>query len=155
MRRKDVEISKELEELGRRLETWRSTVQGRRRLPEELWAAAAGVAEREGINPTARALRLDYTKLKRRMEATTSKQVHQKAEQKHRNLRRKRIKGVAKGATAPAAFVELLTESLVGPQECLIEVEGGGGRMRIQMKLAAGEMMNLVRDWREGWNKKE
>jgi hypothetical protein len=35
-------------------------------LPEELWTAAAALAESEGVSWVARALRLDYYKLKRR-----------------------------------------------------------------------------------------
>jgi len=44
--------------------------------------------------------------------------------------------------------VELLAGS-IGAADCVIELEGVGGRMRIQMKLTAPEVMSLVRDWRE------
>lgn len=150
MREKEVEISKELAELGQRLEKWRKAQVGRRRLPEELWVGAVGVAEREGIYRTAQALHLDYANLKRRIEATTSKQASAKSNQVSKLKRKRRKTKRAKRGTAPAAFVELLTEPLVGPGDCLIEVEGaGGGRLRIQMRMSVAEVHSLVREWRE------
>ena len=46
------------------------------------------------------------------------------------------------------AFVELLGGSIGA--DSVIELEGAGTRMRIQTKLTGGELMSLVRDWREG-----
>ena len=57
------------------MEEWRSSHILRRRLPEELWEAAVGVARQEGVYRTARALRLDYTNLKRRIETTAGKEA--------------------------------------------------------------------------------
>jgi hypothetical protein len=37
-------------------------------MPEELWSAAVRLARSHGINPIARALHLDYSSLKRRLE---------------------------------------------------------------------------------------
>jgi hypothetical protein len=53
----------------RRLKRWRSTHTGRRPIPESLWAAAANLAREHGIYPTAKALHLEYGKLKQRAEA--------------------------------------------------------------------------------------
>ena len=58
----------DLEQLRRRFDEFRSTQASRSRLPETLWAAAAELAKRYGVNPTARALRLDYTGLRKRVE---------------------------------------------------------------------------------------
>jgi len=41
-------------------------------IPESLWAAAAELARKHGINPTAKALHLEYGKLKQRAEAAMS-----------------------------------------------------------------------------------
>ena len=78
-----------LEEVGSRFERWRRTRQGKAPIPEELWSAAAAVARRDGVNPTAVALHLDGGKLKRRMAAA----------------------GRSSRKAPPAAFVELLAPS--------------------------------------------
>jgi hypothetical protein len=58
----------ELEQLRRRFDEFRHTQPLRSRLPEPLWTTAAELATRYGVHPTARALRLDYTGLRRRVE---------------------------------------------------------------------------------------
>jgi hypothetical protein len=62
------EIPNNMLKVYRRLKRWRSTHTGRVPIPERLWAAAAEVAREHGINPTAKALRLEYGKLKERAE---------------------------------------------------------------------------------------
>ena len=165
--RKREGVSSELEELGGRFEQWRKSQVGRRRLPEELWAAAVAMAGQQGVYQTSRVLRLDYANLKRRMEATSGTQSSSlaKSEEGHSRLKRrskaaitpkrmrsgrslKRASSVKK-ATGSTAFVELLAESIAA--DCLIDLDGAGGsRMRIRMRLTALEVMRLVRDWRDG-----
>src|ERR1019366_3700212 len=48
----------------RRLKRWRSSHARRLPIPEPLWAAAAELAREHGIFPTAKALHLEYGKLK-------------------------------------------------------------------------------------------
>ena len=50
---------------------WRKTRRPRSRIPEDLWARAAEMAAEIGIHKTARALRLDYTALKKRVVVDT------------------------------------------------------------------------------------
>ncbi|HZQ56124.1 MAG TPA: IS66 family transposase [Bryobacteraceae bacterium] len=57
------DVPDELEQLRRRFEEFRNTQPVRSRLPEALWIAAAELAKRYGVHPTARTLRLDYTAL--------------------------------------------------------------------------------------------
>jgi hypothetical protein len=57
-----------LERLRRRFDRWRETQRVRSRLPDELWASAVKMAGVFGLNRTARALRLDYYVLKKRIE---------------------------------------------------------------------------------------
>jgi hypothetical protein len=150
MQKREDQISNELRQLGGRMEEWRSSHIPRRRLPEEFWEAAVGVARQEGVYRTARALRLDYANLKRRIEAAAGKEASAPpASQQVRQdvKRRRKVPAPVKRGTEPATFVELVAGSIGA--DCLIEVEGRGGRMRIQMKLTAPEVMNLVRDWRE------
>ena len=62
----------DVEELRRRFEEFRSQHRTRTRLPEELWRAAAEIAERRGMNLVCRCLRLDSNSLKKWM----GKRVH-------------------------------------------------------------------------------
>jgi len=95
----------------RRFERWRSARTGRLPIPEPLWASAAEVAREHGVFHTAKVLRLEYGKLKRMVQSARS---------------------MAKVATP--AFVELVAPQAVGLSECLIELEGPHGKMRIQWK---------------------
>ena len=52
-----------------RIEHWRKTRKKRTAMPEQLWAAAISLARVHGIHRTARALRLSYDSLKRRVIA--------------------------------------------------------------------------------------
>ena len=56
-----------LEGLRRRFEHWRRTHRARSRIPDSLWAAAVKMAGMYGLHRTARALRLDYYALKKRV----------------------------------------------------------------------------------------
>jgi hypothetical protein len=147
---RDTAISSEMAELGRRLREFREAHVPRTRLPEELWSAAAAVARQEGLYRTAHILRLDYANLKRRVEpfSARSAALKQTASRKRRAAPSKRAE-TAKRSNAPAAFVELVADSLA--TDCLIEVEGASGvRMRIRMKMSTPEVLNLMRNWREG-----
>jgi hypothetical protein len=57
-----------LEQLRLRFELWRRNHPGRHRLPQELWSAAANLAQRYGVCRTAKALRLEYYSLKKHMQ---------------------------------------------------------------------------------------
>ena len=48
---------------------WRSAKKGRGRIPETLWSLACRAAQAHGVSKTAHTLRLDYYRLKRRLEA--------------------------------------------------------------------------------------
>jgi hypothetical protein len=100
-----------------RFARWRKSHTGRLPIPETLWAAAAEVAREHGVFRTAKVLSLEYGKLKR---LTT---------ESHPDRRR-----TARLSAPPTAFVELLTPGTSGSAECLIELEGPRGKMRIQWK---------------------
>ena len=99
-----------------RFARWRKSHTGRLPIPEPLWTAAAEMAREHGVFRTAKVLSLEYGKLKR---LTT---------ESHTSQRR-----TAMLSAPPAAFVELLTPG-TGGAECLIELEGPRGKMRIQWK---------------------
>jgi hypothetical protein len=112
-KRTQQEIPAELKEAEQRFAEWRSSQSGRRPIPEPLWALATQLANRHGIFRTAQVLRLDYTKLKKYPRAAVPPE---------------------KPTPAPAAaFVELMAAA-TGACECVIEVEGPRGRMRIEWK---------------------
>jgi hypothetical protein len=108
------EIPAGLKEARECFEQWRSSQTGRRPIPESLWVLAAELARQHGVFRTAQVLRLDYTKLKRRMLGVTSAETHTAASQ--------------------PAFVELIATPTTHPCECIIEVEGPRGRMRVEWK---------------------
>ncbi len=100
-----------------RFARWRKSHTGRRPIPQALWKAAAGVAREHGVFRTAKVLSLEYGKLKRL--ATGSHPV---------GPRSRRV------GAPPATFVELLAPGTGGGMECLIDLEGPRGKMRIQWK---------------------
>jgi hypothetical protein len=107
-----------LERLRRRFDRWRQTCDGRSRIPEALWASAVKAAVRHGLNPTVRALRLDYYALKKRVEAAGSRRVPEKP--------------------VIAPFVEWVAPLPACSPECLLEWENrGGAKMRVHLKGAA------------------
>ena len=68
MANENPDISPKMQKVYRRLKRWRSSHARRVPIPESLWAAGE-LAREHGINPTAKALHLEYGKLKQRAEA--------------------------------------------------------------------------------------
>ena len=117
-----------MEDVRSRFERWRQTRQGKSPIPEELWSAAAAVARRDGVNPTAVALHLDGGKLKRQMAASVR----------------------AAGKEPAAAFIELMApsraRSVPNLPEYTLELEGRNGKLRIHCQAAtATELATLSR----------
>lgn len=117
MGRAAADIPDGMRALHGRFARWRKSHTGRLPIPEPLWAAAAEVAREHGVFRTAKVLSLEYGKLKR---LTTESHPG-----------RRRTVGLS---APPAAFVELLTPGTGGGAECLIELEGPRGKVRIQWK---------------------
>jgi len=57
----------ELIEQRAKLEAWRQQNPPRSKLPEAFWAEAVVLAQRHGVHRTARTLRLDYSRLRKRL----------------------------------------------------------------------------------------
>lgn len=113
-KRVEYEIPAGLKEAQQRFDEWRGSHSGRRPIPEVLWSLAAELAAQHGVFRTAKVLRLDYNKLKRQIQAAAP---------------------VAKSASVPQpSFVELIAPVSAASCECVIEVEGPRGRMRIEWK---------------------
>lgn len=62
-----VALEPELAEAAAALTRWRDTRPLGGRIPEALWSRAVELASRHGVAKVARALRLDYVRLKRRL----------------------------------------------------------------------------------------
>src|SRR6202790_926870 len=129
----------DVEQLGRRFEEFRRTHPVRSRLPEELWAAAAKLTRRDGIEATAQALDVDRPSLQKwtnRFEA--------RAEAKARKPRRQRQP--SRESTA-AAFVGLLGGNTGATESCLVEVESPrGAKLRLELKaIPTSALAELIR----------
>jgi hypothetical protein len=135
----------DVEGLGRRFAEFRSTHRVRSRLPEELWAAAAKLARRDGIEATARVLDVDRPSLQKWTD-----RFEPGAQVKARKPRRQRQTGRAE-STAPA-FVELLAQTTGATlhsreTSCVVEVESqGGAKMRLELKgILTSTLAELIR----------
>ena len=124
--RKRSELPASLARLVQRFDSWRSTRASGERIPEQLWKAAVNAAAVHGLNRTARALKLDYYSLKKRVDDASSQ-------------------------GESSTFVELASSSLPIANECVIELEDAAGcRMRVQMKgLTLPDVRALSRDFWE------
>jgi hypothetical protein len=95
-------------------------------IPAPLWAADAEVAREHGLFRTAKTLRLEHNKLKRMVASAKP--------------------AVRRAPAPPASFLELVAPQAVGLTECVIELQGPRGKMRIQWKgTAAPDLAGLSR----------
>ena len=123
-RKGTVSIAEPIARLQRQLEEYRRVRPRRAKLPESIWEAAADLAREHGVYAVAQPLRLDYMGLKKRLGEAA-------------NRRRGKSKPV---------FVELIAPPPAACEECLIELEGPRGKMRIQWKGAtASDLARLSR----------
>jgi hypothetical protein len=117
-------IPADLARAARRFEEWRSHRTGRE-IPADLWATAADLAGRYGVSRTARALRVQYYDLSKRVAAEPA------------------VEEASARQRAPAGFVEILTAAAPGAvSEVLVEYErASGARMRIRLACAGSPVL--------------
>ena len=96
-----------IERVRSQFEEWRAGKGNRRdRIPERLWSAAAEAAQRHGVHAVSRAVRIEHSALRRRVQAARNE------------------------VNAAPTFVEL--DNATGSVGCIVELEKGNGtRMRI------------------------
>jgi transposase-like protein len=130
----------DVEQLRRRFSEFRSTHAVRSRLPEELWAAAAKLARRDGIEATAQVLDVDRPSLQKWMN-----RFEPRAEAKPRKPPRQRQPGRREHTTP--AFVELLAGTTGAAASCLVEVESPrGAKLRLELKsIPTSDLAELIR----------
>ena len=121
-------IPAEIEATRTKFENWRRERTGQERIPESLWSEAVEMARRYGTWATARALRLDYNKLKQLAGS-----------------------GSERRASNPnTTFVEVIPAT-AGVSSCIVEMENSrGARMRIEWKGAAADLTALSRTFWDG-----
>jgi len=140
------EIPHGMKRIYQRFARWRSAHPGvRLPIPPRLWKAAAKVASEQGVSRTAQVLRLEYGKLKRIAESGSQFPIPSDFRKGHaiRGSRaalaatadapRTRASRARAAASLPS-FLEVVGSSAIAGSECVIELEGVQGKMRIQWK---------------------
>ena len=95
------DIPANMQKVLRRFERWRNAHTGRLPIPKRLWTAAVKLAREHGVFHTAKALRLEYGKLKQLLESTGA--VKRPGAAKTAGVKSRRTR-----SEAPPAFLELL-----------------------------------------------
>ncbi len=132
------DISPDMQRLYKRFERWRSAHTGRLPIPERLWTAAAELAREHGVFPTAKALHLEYGKLKDQAEALGQE----------KKVVRKMRSAIPRQAVSTAAptFMELITPRSGSAASAVVELEGPRSRMKIELKgITTAELVALSR----------
>ena len=110
-----------LEQLGLRLKCWREARVRGQRIPVEMWTAAVDMARQFGVQPVAKGLRVDYGRLKRRVQGAGGVAHAGKIDTRKVDSR----------------FVEMLVSapnSAPGRCECALELENAqGAKMRLEL----------------------
>jgi len=145
MTRESASHREDVEQLGRRFAEFRSTHPVRSRLPEELWAAAAKLARRDGIAATALALEVDRPSLQKWTD-----RFEPGAQVQPGKPRRPRRAGGT--VSAEPVFMELLAQTSGatvrrGETSCLVEVESQrGAKLRLELKgIPTSALVELIR----------
>ena len=139
------DIPRGMEWIYRRFAHFRSAHPGvRLPIPARLWKAAAKVAREHGVCRTAQVLRLEYGKLKRMVEsdgipATPDSRKGRAIRGALAFLPAGAARSTQKGrrtrsAASLPSFLEVVGSSAIAGSECVIELEGVQGKMRIQWK---------------------
>ena len=106
-----------VESVRRRFERWRQTRRGLSRIPESLWAAAVEMAATSGISPTAKALRVNYNALRKRVDQQAAAAPRRPEE------------------NSVTTFLELAPPPRVGSCQCTMELEDdSGAKMRVHLQ---------------------
>src|SRR6516162_4935520 len=127
--------SREQESLRVRLEAWRRANGGRGRIPEEFWKEAMAVAAADGVWSTAKALRVNHQRLRKRMDGAANQAGHRcKAAAELVDGGDSRALGPQAGQGQQARFVSLEMGVLGGGAKTVIELANRrGDRIRVEV----------------------
>lgn len=121
-----------LEEIRDQFETWRKTRGKRTAIPDVLWEAAVSLCPRYSLCQISKALRLNYSDLKHRVQASQS--------------------FLQSSPVIGPAFIDLGLKSPMLPAECTIEMEDqNGAKMSMYFKGEAG--LDLLELGKVFWSK--
>ena len=121
-----------LEEIREQFETWRKTREKRTTIPDVLWEAAISLCPRYSLCQVSKALRLNYSDLKLRVQASQS--------------------FLQSSPVIDPAFLDLGLKNPIFPAECTIEMEDqNGAKMRMYFKGEAG--LDLLELGKVFWSK--
>lgn len=123
-----------LERLRRRFERYRGMHPARSPIPDRLWSAAARMASAHGLNRTAKALRLGYYSLKKRLEESGQ------------------FADLAPEGKVAVPFIELAPASSASHCRCVLVLEGIDGA-RMEVRLKSVETADLVALSRSFWER--
>ncbi len=127
----------DLVRMRQRLDDWRGAHNPGVAFPPKLWLAAGRVARRHGVNVTARALNLEYNKLKR-ISGGLIAPVARKAK--------------VPSTLKPVKFIELTGALPVSPPSCRIWLQNASGH-RLQLEMAPSAATEMVLQLcRSGWS---
>ncbi|MHB8348297.1 MAG: hypothetical protein ACYDHM_14235 [Acidiferrobacterales bacterium] len=122
--------------MRQRLDEWRGSHARGVAFPDALWSAAGRVAQRRGVYVTARALGLEYNKLKR----ASGGLVAQGRDEARRPPKAK-----------PMKFIEVTGVLPASPGGCRLSLQGPEGQ-RLQLEMAPGAAAEMVLQLcRSGW----
>jgi hypothetical protein len=112
-----------LEAVCQQFEYWRQTRKKRCPIPGKLWRAAESLYPEYSLYHISKALRLNYTDLKKRIEQKQTASIP--------------------SAINQAEFIELKINPAIHPPECLVEMEDTfGAKMRMHVK--GGAVLDLL-----------
>ncbi len=123
-----------LSEAKEQFKIWRKTRKSPRPMPHELWDMAAKLSETYPINQIAKALHLNHTSLKNRVD---------KMKTKESSIKEVQI----------TSFVELNFEQFPSASECIVEMQDRtGAKMRMCFKGKTDfDLLELAKTfWRKG-----
>ena len=121
-----------LEEIRDQFETWRKTREKRTTIPDVLWEAAISLSPRYSLCQVSKALRLNYSDLKLRVQASQS--------------------FLQSSPVIDPAFIDLGLKNPIFPAECTIEMEDQNGtKMSMYFKGEAG--LDLLELGKAFWSK--
>ena len=129
--------ARELARMRQRLDDWRGSHKRGVAFPPKLWSAAGRVARRHGVYVTARALGLEYNKLKGMSGGVIA-----------------RVPGKAKipSNRKPMKFIELTGALPVSLSGCRLSLQNANGQ-RLQLEMAPSAATEMVLQLcRSGWS---
>jgi len=121
-----------LEEVRDQFESWRKSRERRTAIPETLWEAAVILSKEYSVFQISKALRLNFTSLKNRVQASNS--------------------CFSAKTDSDPAFVELDFGRSIFSAECLVEMEDkSGSKMKMHLKGVTG--VDLLELGKAFWSK--